>query len=120
MTIDPFVIGVGSAIIAAVLAVFMPVSQHRVNQNLVSILIAIFVFVAAFAFFEIPLALGVGLVVSVGVIAGRGLLRNVRHLLYHNVTRYTRRQYWNQRVGRAILGSGRRTRRRKDDGGLFG
>lgn len=48
MTIDPFLLGMGSAILAVVLTFLMPVSQHRVNQTLISVVIAILVFVAGF------------------------------------------------------------------------
>ena len=107
MTIDPFLLGMGSAILAVVLTFLMPVSQHRVNQTLISVVIAILVFVAAFAIFDVPLAIIVGAVCTVAVIVYRDVLRWVKEFMWHNVFRYTHRYYWYNRVGRAILGGGR-------------
>ena len=113
MTIDPTLIGIGAAILAAILTIYMPVSKRRVNQTVVSLVIAILIFVAVFAFFEIELAVLVGIGVSVVVIAGRFILGGLRSAIYTNFTRYLRRDYWQRRVGQGVIGSGRR--RRRDD-----
>src|SRR6476659_9269429 len=99
MTIDPTIIGIGAAILAAVLAVYMPVSKRRVNQTIIGVVIAILIFVAAFAFLEIPIALVVGVIVTIAVIAVRYVLGGLRTTIYHNFTRYTRRDYWQRKVG---------------------
>lgn len=111
MTVDPTLIGIGAAILAVVLTVYMPVSKRRVNQTVIAVVIAILIFVAAFAFLEIPLAIPVGLVVSVVVIAGRFVLGGIRSTIYHNCTRYLRRDYWQRKIGQNIIGSNRRGRR---------
>lgn len=110
MTIDPRVIGVGAAILAMVLAVFMPVSSRRANQTVIALVLVVLIFVAAFSFLAPAEALPVALVVSIVIVALRFAAGTVRSFLYHNVTRYTRRDYWQRRVGRAILGGGRRRR----------
>ena len=107
------IIGIGSAILAIVMTFMMPVSSHRVNQNLISIIIAVLVFVAAFALFEIPLALVVAIGGTAVAIIYRDIVRWIRGALWHNVFRYTHRYYWYNRVGRAIIGPGQRGRRRK-------
>lgn len=107
---DPNIIGIGSSIIAFVLIIMMPVSKHRVNQTLVSVLIALFIFAAAFSFFGPEQAVIVGIAITLIALAGRAIIRFTRTCLYHNVTRYTRRDFWQRRVGRAILGGGRRGR----------
>ncbi len=109
--IDPLYIGIGSAIIGLVLTLFMPVSHHRVNQTLISVLIAIFAFVASFALFDIPLALVVGVGATAVALIYRDILRWAKEFLWHNVYRYTHRYYWYNRVGRAILGGGRNRRK---------
>ena len=114
MTVDPTLIGIGAAILAAVLAVYMPVSKRRVNQTIIDVIIVVLIFVAAFAFFEIPLALLVGVIVSAVVIAARFILGTVRTAIYHNVTRYLRRDYWQRKVGQSIIGSNSRRGRRND------
>lgn len=108
MMIDPLFLGIGSAIVAIVLTFLFPVSPHRVNQTLISILIAIFVFVASFAIFDISLAVVVGAAGTLAAILYRDIRRWVKEFMWHNVYRYTHRYYWYNRVGRAILGSGRR------------
>jgi hypothetical protein len=113
MTIDPTLLGAGAAILALVLAVYMPVSKRKVNQTIVSLVIAVLIFVAAFAFFEIALAIPVGIGASVVVIAARFILGGIRSAIYTNFTRYMRRDYWQRKIGQGIVGSGRR--RRRDD-----
>ncbi len=113
MMVDPLILGIGSAILALVLTLFIPVSPHRVNQTLISVIIAILIFVAAFAIFDMPLALGVGVVATAVAILYRDILRWVKEFLWHNVYRYTHRYYWYNRVGRAILSDGRGQRRRR-------
>ncbi len=110
---DWYILGTASAVIALVLTLFMPVSHHRVNQNLISVLIAVFVFFAAFAIFDFPLALGVAIGGTAVALLYRDILRWAKEFLWHNVYRYTHRYYWYNRVGRAILGGvGRRRRSR--------
>ncbi len=109
--LDPFILGIASAIIALILTLFIPVSPHRVNQKLISLLIAVLVFFAAFAIFDFPLALGVGIAGTLVALIYRDILRWAKEFLWHNVFRYTHRYYWYNRVGRAILGGGRRRRR---------
>ena len=36
MLIDPYILGIGAAILAAVLTFMIPVSAHRVNQTLIA------------------------------------------------------------------------------------
>ncbi len=115
MMVDPFILGIGSAILALVLTLFIPVSHHRVNQTLISTIIAILIFVAAFAIFDMPLALGAGIVATAVALIYRDILRWVKEFLWHNVYRYTHRYYWYNRVGRAVLGDGRGRRRRKSE-----
>ena len=112
---DPiFLIGVGSALLAFVMTFFIPVSVHRVNQHLISGIIAVLVFVAAFSIFDLPLALLVAIGGTAVAIIYRDVLRWIKGALWHNVFRYTHRYYWYNRVGRAIIGGGqRRSRRRK-------
>ena len=109
--LEPFVIGAGAAILAAALTFLIPVSSHRVNQSLIAAIIAVLVFTAAFALFDIPLALGVAVVASAAAILYRDVLRWIKTALWHNIFRYTHRYYWYNRVGRAIIGPGRRRRR---------
>ena len=113
MTIDPTLIGIGAAILAAILTIYMPVSKRRVNQTIIALVIVILIFVAALAFLEIPIAIPVAIGVSVVVIGGRLIMGSLRSVIYHNFTRYLRRDYWQRRVGQAIVGSARR--RRRDD-----
>ncbi len=114
MTVDQFFfLGVGSAVLAVILTFFMPVSAHRVNQNLIAFLIAVLVFVAAFAIFEIPLALVIGIVATGAAIIYRDVLRWIKAALWHNVYRYSHRYFWYNRVGRAIIGGGERRGRRR-------
>ena len=109
--IDPFILGIGSALLAIVLTFAIPVSPHRVNQSLISIVIGILVFVAAFAIFDMPLALGVAIAGTAVAVIYRDVMRWIKEFLWHNVFRYTHRYYWYNRVGRAIIGTGRRRRR---------
>jgi len=118
MTIDPTLIGIGAAILVVILIVYMPVSKRKVNQTIISLVIAVLIFVAAFAFLEIELAIPVGIAVSVVVIAARYILGGIRSAIYTNFTRYLRRDYWQRRIGQGIVGSGRRRRRRDDYSGL--
>lgn len=111
MTLDPLVIGVGSAILALVLTLAMPVSAHRLNQGLITIIIAVLVFVAAFAIFDFPLALIAAAAGTLIAVIYRDVLRWVKGFMWHNVYRYTHRYYWYNRVGRAILGGGRKKSR---------
>lgn len=114
MTIDPKLLGIGAAILAGVLAVYMPVSKRRVNQTIISLVIAVLIFVAAFAFFDAIVALPVAVAASAIVIAARFILGGLRSAIYHNLTRYLRRDYWQRKVGQGIIGSARRRRRRDD------
>ncbi|MBI4675096.1 MAG: hypothetical protein HY741_25935 [Chloroflexi bacterium] len=111
MTIDPKLIGIGAAILAAVLVVYMPVNKRRVNQTIVALVLAILIFVAAFSFLEIALALPVAAGVTLVVIVLRFVLGGLQSFIYRNFTRYLRRDYWQRRVGQSIIGSGRRRRR---------
>lgn len=111
MTIDPKLVGIGAAILAAVLIVFMPVNKRRVNQTIVALMIAFLVFVAAFAFLDASLALPVGAGIALAVIVARLVLGGLQRFVYRNFTRYTRRDFWQRRIGQSILGSGRRRRR---------
>ncbi len=105
-------VGIGSAILAAVLTFMMPVSAHRVNQMLITVLIVVLVFAAAFSIWDMPLALEVAIGASAAAIIYRDILRWIKTALWHNVFRYTHRYYWYNRIGRAILGGGKRQRRR--------
>ncbi len=113
MQLDSRLIGFGAGVLAAVLIVFMPVNKRRVNQMVVSVVIAILIFVAALAFLEAQLALPLALAISVVVIAARFIIGFAQSAIYRNITRYTRRDYWQRRLGQALIGSGRR--RRRDD-----
>lgn len=114
MTLDPKLIGIGAAILAAILIFYMPVSKRRVNQTIINLIIAILILVAALAFLQIELALPVGIGIAVAVILARFVIGGFRSALYTNFTRYTRRDYWQRRVGQELTG-GRRRRRRNDD-----
>ena len=111
MTIDPKLVGIGAALLAGVLIVYMPVSRRRVNQTLIAIMIAALVFVAAFSFLDVELALPVAAGIALVAIVARLVLGGLRSFVYRNFTRYTRRDYWQQRVGQTFLGGGRRRRR---------
>lgn len=108
MTIEPVWLGIGSAVLAAVLTFFMPVQVHRLNQTFIAIIIVVLVFIAAFSLFDFPLSLVVAIGASVAAIIFRDVLRFVRHAVY-GVTKYTRRDYWYRRVGQTLIG--RRGRR---------
>lgn len=110
MTIDPRLVGIGAAVLAAVLVVFMPVQRRRVNQTIVSLILAFLIFVAAFSLLSAELALPVGAGIALAVILARLVLGGVRSFVYRNFTRYTRRDFWQRRIGQSILGSGRRRR----------
>ncbi len=116
MMVDPFILGIGSAILALVITLFIPVSHHRVNQTLIAVIITILIFVAAFAIFDMPLALAVGIGATAVALIYRDILRWVKEFLWHNVYRYTHRYYWYNRVGRAIIGDGRGQGRRRKSG----
>jgi len=108
MTIDRPLLGIGAAILAVILTVFMPVSKRRANQTIIAFVIAVLIFVAAFLLFDPPIALPIAVGATVVVVVGRFLLGAIRSALYHNITRYTRRDFWQRRVGQAILGGRRR------------
>ena len=110
MMVDPLILGIGSTVLALIRTLFIPVSPHRVNQTLISLVIAVLVFVAAFAIFDMPLALVAGIAGTLVAIVYRDIMRWVKEFLWHNVFRYTHRYYWYNRIGRAILGGGRRRR----------
>ncbi len=110
MMVDPMILGIGSTVLALVLTLFIPVSPHRVNQTLISLLIAVLVLVAAFAIFDMPLALVVGIAGTLVAVIYRDIMRWIKEFLWHNVFRYTHRYYWYNRIGRAIVGGGRRQR----------
>ncbi len=113
MTFDPFLVGIGSAALALILTVFIPVSAHKVNQTLIAAVIAVLIFVAAFSVFDPPLAVGVGIVGSGAAILIRAIVRSLRKFLWHNFFRYTRRQYWQTKIGQAVTGGDRRRRPRR-------
>jgi hypothetical protein len=110
LPVNSLIVGLGSAALALVLAVFVPVSRHQVNQTLIGAVIAVLVFAAAFSLFDLPLAALVAVAGTAAALLLRALARWMRETLYHHVLRYTRRDYWYRRVGRAVLGSGRRRR----------
>ncbi|MGB8647478.1 MAG: hypothetical protein WCF84_19755 [Anaerolineae bacterium] len=110
-----YLIGAGSAVLALVMTFMMPVSQHRVNQHLITILIAIFFFVAAFCIFDPPLSILAGIVATGIALLYRDIVRWVKEFMWHNVTRYTHRYYWYNKVGRAVMGGDGRGRRRREE-----
>ena len=103
-------IGLGAAVLALIVAFAMPVAPRRVNQGIVTLLLAVLIAVAAFSLFDLPTSLIVGVVALVAVMIVRDVARFVRHAVY-GVTKYTRRDYWYRRVGHAVLGERSRTRR---------
>jgi hypothetical protein len=111
MMVDPLILGIGSAILALILTIFIPVSPHRVNQTLISFVIAVLIFVSALAIFDMPLALVVGIAATLVAVIYRDVMRWIKEFMWHNIFRYTHRYYWYNRVGRAILGGGNRRRR---------
>lgn len=112
MALDPKLVGIGAAILAGVLIVSMPVNKRRVNQSIVALIIACLVFVAAFTLLNAELALPVAAAIVLAVIVARFVLGGLQSFIYRNFTRYTRRDFWQRRIGQNILGSGRR---RRDD-----
>ncbi len=113
--IDAFlVIGIGSAVMLALMTFMMPVSHHRVNQNLISILIAILAFVAAFCLWDPPQAIIAGVVATAVALLYRDIVRWAKEFMWHNVYRYTHRYYWYNRAGRVLLGGPERRKRRRD------
>jgi hypothetical protein len=104
-----FLIGAGAAVLAVLATFLLPVSPRRVNQGIVTLMIASLTFVAAFLLFEMPLSLGIALAASAAAIVYRDVMQFVRHLVY-DVTKYRRRDFWYRRVGQAVLGG--RARRR--------
>ncbi len=110
-----FLMGIGSAVLAVAMTFLMPVSHHRVNQNFISIIIAVLIFVAAFCLLDAPQAILAGIVGTAIALIYRDIARWVKEFLWHNVYRYTHRYYWYNRIGRAIVGDGRRKRRRRED-----
>jgi hypothetical protein len=102
-------IGVGAAVLGVLATFLLPVSPRRVNQGIVTLLIASLAFAAAFLLFEMPLSLGIALAASAIAILYRDVMQFVRHLVY-DVTKYRRRDFWYRRVGQAVLGG--RARRR--------
>ncbi len=116
--IDMFlVIGIGSAVMMAAMTFLMPVSHHRVNQNFISVMIAVLAFVAAFCLWDPPQAILAGVIATAVALLYRDIVRWVKEFMWHNVYRYTHRYYWYNRVGRAVLGGegrGRRRGRRED------
>ncbi len=111
MTLDPKLVGGGAAILAAALIVFMPVNRRRVNQTLVALISAFLIFVAAFSLLDAATALPVAAVIAITAIAVRFVLGGLKSFIYRNFTRYTRRDFWQRRIGQSILGSSRRRRR---------
>ncbi len=112
MTVDPVLLGIGAIVLASILVIYMPVSNRKVNQNAVNIVLAVLILVAAFSFFEVQLAVPLGVGVAVAVIVARIVLGGLRSAIYTNFTRYLRRDYWQRRVGQSLIGS---RRRRRDD-----
>lgn len=108
MIIDRNLIGIGAAILALLLAVFLPVSSRKANQTIIAVVVAVLIFVAAFSILEPAQALPVAVIATIIVVAIRFVMGTVRSFLYRNVTRYTRRDYWQRRVGQAIIGGRRR------------
>ena len=113
MTIEPFWIGIGAAVLAGVLTFMMPVEVRRVNQTVVIAIIVVLIFVAAFSLFDFNAAIIVGVVVSVLAVIYRDVMRFLRRTVY-GFTKYTRRDYWYRRIGQGLVGSGRRGRRRQE------
>jgi hypothetical protein len=111
MSLERVIIGAVAAALALIVTFGLPVSSRRVNQTLPGLLAVIFFFVAAYALLDWPMWLIVGAVASLVAILYRDIARFVRHV-YWDVTKYSRRDYWYRRVGKAVLG-GRRTSRRK-------
>ena len=105
-----FLIGVGAALLAVLATFMLPVSPRRVNQGVVTLLIAALAFAAAFLLLEFPLSLGVALAATAAAILFRDVMQFVRHLVY-DITKYRRRDFWYRRIGQTVLG-GRRSRRR--------
>jgi hypothetical protein len=104
-----FLIGSGAAVLAVVATFLLPVSPRRVNQGVVTLLIASLVFAAAFLLLEMPLSLGIALAATAAAIVYRDVMQFVRHLVY-DVTKYRRRDFWYRRIGQTVLGG--RSRRR--------
>jgi hypothetical protein len=104
-----FLIGSGAAVLAVVATFLLPVSPRRVNQGVVTLLIATLVFAAAFLLLEMPLSLGIALAATAAAIVYRDVMQFVRHLVY-DVTKYRRRDFWYRRIGQTVLGG--RSRRR--------
>jgi len=98
------IIGLGAALLAVLVAFGMPVASRRVNQGIVTLLLAVLIFVAAFSLFDLPTSLIAAVAVLAVIVIVRDVLRFVRHAVY-GVTKYTRRDYWYRQVGRSILGS---------------
>lgn len=111
MTFDPKLVGVGAAILATVLVVYMPVQRRRVNQTIVALVITCLIFVAAFAFWNAELALPIGAGLALAVIVTRLLWGGLQSFVYRNFTRYTRRDFWQRRIGQSVLGGSRRRKR---------
>ncbi len=106
MPVERIIIGVVAAVLGLVVTFGLPVSPRRVNQTLPGLLAVLFFFVAAFALLAWPLWLVAGAVASVAALLYRDVARFVRHVRW-DVTKYSRRDYWYRRVGRAVLGGGR-------------
>ena len=104
------ILGVAAALLAALLAVGMPVAPHRVNQRLIDVILAVLIATAAICLVEMPLALLVAAGSFIVIIGVRDIIRFARHAVY-GVTKYTRRDYWYRRVGRAVLGGRSRSHR---------
>ncbi len=110
MTIEPFWLGAGAALLAGIMTFFMPVSGHKVNQSLVAAIIVVLIFISSFSMFDLTLALIVAIVSSALAIIYRDVHRFIRQTLY-GVTKFSRRDYWYRRVGHMLLGArGRRNR----------
>jgi uncharacterized membrane protein len=89
----------------------LPVSPRRLHQSLAVVLIIVFFIGAAIALFDFPTWLIYGVIACVLAILYRDIARFVKHT-YWDVTKYSRRDYWYRRVGEAIIGNRRTSRRR--------
>lgn len=98
-----FALGLGSGLLAVVVACGMPVGAHRVNQVLINLVLAILIGTSAFCLLDLPVSLIAGAGSFAAVVIVRDIVRFVRHAVY-GVTKYTRRDTWYRHVGRAVLG----------------
>ena len=103
-----FILGLCAGLLAALVACGMPVAARRVNQLLVNLVLAVLIGTSALCLLELPISMIAGAGIFGAVVIIRDIVRFVRHAVY-GVTKYTRRDYWYRRVGRAVIG--RRSKR---------